>query len=71
MTKCEVHNTTLAFQANNLNYNIDIPVSIDLNTNHSFDNISQIVTITNPSQYLVTVKWMPPYGSPIGKKFKV
>jgi len=51
--------------------NLNYTRGINLDCNNYFDNISQTVSIQNQSQYLVTLKWIPPYTNPLNKKFRL
>ena len=42
---------------------------IDMDVWSIFVTISQIILITSPGQYLLTVEWMAPIIAPIGKSF--
>jgi len=36
-----------------------------------FNNVSQLISITTPNQYLITLKWVPAFFSSEPKRFKV
>lgn len=71
-SSCECKNpVVVCSQANFVCNNLSVTHTIDLDSIQRFDNISQIINIVNATQYLFTIKWIPPLNNALGKKFRI
>ena len=68
---CEIQNTMLACGYNSLSCNTTFVQDVDLDSTHQFNNLSQTVSITNSTEYLILIDWMPALVSPLGKTWTV
>ena len=70
-TKCEIHVTANRCAYNGVTCEYNWRQCIDFNSNRTFDNVSQIISLETEGKYLVQVEWMRPFRNQPGQQLAV
>ena len=68
---CQIFTISQACGIISQTYTYNHTQALDLDENFSFEMISQSVSISSSNQYLLSVGWLEPIVSPIGKSFEI